>query len=121
MITMQELIELEEQGWQALSSEGDAGKEYYESVLHDDAIMLFPGGMRIEGKGQILASLAAQPWKHYEIEAPRTLSLSDDAALLVYRVTAQREGQDPYEALISSAYVLNDGQWKLAFHQQTPV
>lgn len=118
---MQELIELEEEGWRALSSEGNAGKKHYESVLHDDAVMLFPGGMRIEGKGQILASLAAQPWQRYQIEAPKVITLSEDAALLIYRVTAQREGQDPYEALISSAYVRSSGQWKLVFHQQTPV
>ena len=118
---MQELIELEEQGWQALASEGDAAQTFYDAVLHDDAVMLFPGGMRLEGKQRILESLAAQPWKTYQIESPQTLSLSDKAALLAYKVSAQREGDEPYEALISSTYTKVDGQWKLIFHQQTPV
>jgi ketosteroid isomerase-like protein len=121
MITMQTLIDLENQGWQALSSEGDAGRNFYASVLHDDAVMIFPGGLLLEGKEQILESLAAQPWKSYEIDAPRTLSLAEDAALLIYKVTSQREGDEPYEALISSAYVLDAGAWKLICHQQTPV
>lgn len=46
---MQDLIELEEQGWLALSSEGEASKKFYSSVLHNDAIVLFPGGMLING------------------------------------------------------------------------
>ena len=33
----------------------------------------------------------------------------------------EREGSDPYAALISSTYVLREGAWKLALHQQAPV
>ena len=47
---MDKLLELETKGWQALSSAGDAAKEFYKEVLHDDAVMLFPGGIQIEGK-----------------------------------------------------------------------
>jgi hypothetical protein len=118
---MQELIDLEERGWQALSSEGEAGKSFYSSVLHDDAVMLFPGGMLISGKENILKSLGTQPWKSFQIEDPRVISLSESAGVLVYRVTAQREGSDPYMALISSTYVLSSGDWKLILHQQTLV
>lgn len=118
---MQVLIELEEQGWQALSSEGEAGKKFYSAVLHDDAIMLFPGGVFINGKEKILESLAAQPWRAFQIEEPQVISLSENAGVLVYRVTAQREGGDPYVALISSTYTLSDGTWKLVLHQQTSV
>lgn len=117
---MQELIALEEQGWQALSSGREASLRFYRSVLRDDAAMLFPGGMRISGKENILASLAAQPWESFRIEDPQVISLSEKAAVLVYSVTAQRKGSDPYVALISSTYVLGDGAWKLALHQQTP-
>ena len=117
---MQDLIEIEEQGWLALSSAGEASKKFYNSVLRDDAIMLFPGGTLIDGKEKILASLAAQPWKSFQIEEPQVISLSENAGVLIYRVTAQREGSDPYVALISSTYVLSDGTWKLVLHQQTP-
>lgn len=118
---MKELIELEEQGWQALSSAGDASKRFYRAVLRDDAIMLFPGGLIIDGKQKILDSLAAQPWKSYQIKALQVHSLSENASVVVYQVTAQREGSDPYAALISSTYTLSSGKWKLAVHQQTPI
>ncbi|WP_416676596.1 nuclear transport factor 2 family protein [Egbenema bharatensis] len=115
------MIDLEEQGWQALSTDVEASKTFYNSVLRDDAIMLFPGGMIIEGKEKILQSLAAQPWKSFRIEEPRVISLSESAEVLVYRVTAQREDSKPYVALINSTYEISGGMWKLVLHQQTPV
>lgn len=118
---MEELIELEEQGWQALSTEGDAGKKFYGSVLRDDAVMLFPGGLLIAGKQQILESITDQPWKSFQMEDLQIILLSEKAGVVVYRVSAQGEDGDPYVALISSTYAMEDGTWKLVLHQQTPV
>ena len=115
------LIRLEEQGWQALSEAGEECKRFYDKILRDDAIMAFPGGMLIIGKRNILDSFAARPWKSFRIEEPRVLSLTPNAGVLVYRVSAQRERQKPYAALVSSTYALDGEAWKLVFHQQTPV
>jgi hypothetical protein len=117
---MNELIDLEQQGWKALSTEGDAGQKFYASVLREDAVMLLPGGMRIDGRESILQSLASQPWGTFEMESPHVVSLTPNAGTLVYRVTAHRKGNRPYVALVSSTYVL-DQEWKLVVHQQTPV
>lgn len=116
---MRELIDLEEQGWRALSTEGDAGRKFYASVLRQDAVMLFPGDMRIEGRERILESLGAQPWQSFQIQSPRVISLTEGAVTVTYKVTAQREGGEPYVALISSTYVRNK-TWQLVVHQQTP-
>ncbi len=116
---MGELIELEEQGWRALATEGDAGRKFYEAVLREDAVMLFPGGMRIEGRARILESLGAQPWQSFRLENPQVIQLAEDTAVIVYKVTAQRKGSAPYTALISSTYVRNQ-RWQLVVHQQTP-
>lgn len=116
---MRELIDLEEQGWRALSTEGDAGKKFYSSVLREDAVMLFPAGMRIEGRERILESIGSQPWQSFRIEEPRVTSLSDSAATITYKVTAQRKSSEPYVALISSTYVRSK-TWQLVIHQQTP-
>jgi hypothetical protein len=118
---MNDLMKLEEQGWKALSSEENVAKEFYSSVLTDSAVMVFPGGMLIEGKEKILKSIGSQPWKSFQFEASRVISLSENAAVIVYRVTAQREGSKQYAAIISSAYTLHEGKWKLVLHQQTPV
>ena len=87
----------------------------------DDATIVFSGGIRISGKEKILESLATQPWKSFQIEDPQVISLSENAEVVVYRVTAQREGSEAYVAFISSTYVLNNGTWKLILHQQTPL
>jgi len=117
---MKELIELERQGWHALATPGDAGRRFYSSILREDATMIFPGGMRIEGREPILQSLDTQPWTSFQIEDPRVVSLTSGAVTLVYKATAQRQGSQPYVALIASTYV-RDPDWKLVVHQQTPV
>lgn len=118
---MEYLIELEHQSWQALSSTNEDAVAFYRDLLTDNAVMLFPGGLRLEGKEVILKSIGAQPWVSVQLEEPRVLSLSQDSGIVAYKVSAQREGSDPYVALISSAYISLEGEWKLAFHQQTPV
>lgn len=115
-----DLVEIEEQGWKALTSEGNAGKKFYQSILHPDAVMLFPGGLRIERKANILASIGDQPWHSYQIKNVKIVELSKKAGVLVYDVTAQSEDLEPYRALISSIYVMENGAWWLILHQQTP-
>ncbi len=47
--------------------------------------------------------------------------LGDGVALLRYRFRGSRDGSK-YEAVLTSVYVEDDdGAWKLAHHQQTPV
>lgn len=116
---MHELMELEEQGWHALSTAGDAAETFYGNVLRDDAVMLFPGGMRLEGKERILQSFAARPWETFRIEDAQVIRLTAGAATVAYKVTAQRKGSAPYVALVSSTYV-RDESWLLVVHQQTP-
>lgn len=116
---MQELLDLETAGWRALSTPGDAAREFYAGILREDAVMLFPGGLRIEGRRQILESFAARPWDSFLIEDAAIIRLAGDVATLLYRVTAQRSGNAPYAALVGSTYVRKH-DWQLAIHQQTP-
>lgn len=117
---MRELIDLEEQGWRALSAAGDAARDFYSRVLREDAVMLFPGKLRIVGRAAILDSLAAQPWESFHVSNAACVPLSADAATVIYEVTARREGSAPYSALVSSTYVRGARGWQLVVHQQTP-
>lgn len=91
---MKDLVELEERGWQALSAGGEAAKEFYGSLLADNAVMVFPGGMLIEGKEEILDSLDAQPWNSFQMEDLRVILASEDVRVIVYEVAAKREGRE---------------------------
>lgn len=116
---MEALVELEERGWRALAADGAAARAFYASVLREDAVMLFPGGLRIEGRDRILESLGTRPWESFRIEDAKVIRLTSGAATVVYKAIAKRQDSPPYVALISSTYVF-DQDWKLAVHQQTP-
>lgn len=113
-----DLVALEREGWQALA-EGRGGA-YYRDNLADDALMAFSFG--VLGRGAAIEAMEqAPPWATFELVDPRVVELTDGSGVVVYRANAQRAGEEPYSAVISSTFVRRDGRWLLAFHQQTPV
>jgi hypothetical protein len=64
---------------------------------------------------------SAPAWSMFEIHDARVVALTRDSGVLAYRAVAQRTGEAPYFAIISSTFVRVGGAWKLAFHQQSPV
>jgi hypothetical protein len=114
----QELIRAEHDGWRALAS--GRGAEHYRRHLAENAVMAFSFGV-LSQQEAIGAMEAAPPWSNFELIEPRVVELSPDSGIVVYRVNAQRAGEEPYEAIISSTFVRGDGRWLLAFHQQSPI
>lgn len=117
----EQLVQLEEESWNALASGGDTARAFFERFLDDTVVMLFPGGMEMHDRDAILESIGDQPWSWFKIESTHVIVLSETAAILTYRATAQREGDEQYEALVSSGYRNTAGAWRMCFHQQTPV
>jgi uncharacterized protein (TIGR02246 family) len=112
-----ELLSLERQGIQALTSGGAAS--FYGPLLIDDALMVVPGF--VVDKATFVQMVDSEAsWTSFTVDEPRLTSLTPDAAVLVYRATGKRTGQPDYIALMSSVYVKRDGRWMLAHHQQTP-
>ena len=67
---MDALLDLEERGWQALSS--DNPTSFCEQWLADDALLVVPG--RIIDRDQFLAALSSeQPWTAHDIDDARTM------------------------------------------------
>ena len=116
-MTDDELLALERAGWDALSS--SEGADHYDRHLTRDALMAFPFGV-IDREQALEAIAAAQPWSRYEISDAHVVRLGQDAAVLVYRVTAARQGQPEFDAVVSSTFVRDGSAWRLAFHQQSP-
>jgi Domain of unknown function (DUF4440) len=112
-----ELLSLERQGAEALTSGGAAS--FYGALLTDDALMVVPGF--IVDKAMFVQSVDSEAsWTSFTVAEPRLTSLTPDAAILVYRARGRRTGRPDYVALMSSVYVKRDGQWRLVHHQQTP-
>lgn len=114
-----ELVALERRCWSALTT-GDAG-DFYERVLTDTMMMVLPS--MVLDRSEVLESwLAATPWRDFQLDDARVVSLGNGAALLTYRVTAYREREvAAYRAQCTSVYRRVTGRWRLAFQQQTPL
>lgn len=113
----QTLIALEDHAWRGLSQ--GTGAEFYERNLTPDALMAFPFGL-LDREAAIASLRDAPPWATYQIDDPRVIALTDASAILTYQATAQRTGEEPYLARMTTVFVNVDGTWKTAFHQQTP-
>ena len=61
------------------------------------------------------------PWATYRIDDPHVIALSAASAILTYLATAQRTGEAPYTARMTTVFIKQESGWKTAFHQQTPV
>lgn len=83
--------------------------------------MILPGGMILDDRAKVVESMGGSPWASFELSDERVLHLGDGSAVVAYRATAQREDGRSYTALFNSTYVRENGAWRLAVHQQTPV
>jgi hypothetical protein len=113
-------LEIERQGWQALSTSGAAATTYYGRILDSDVVMLLPGGMVLDDRTSIIEAMSGQPWASFELADLRALHPLPDTCVVTYAVVASRQGSPAYSALVSSLYVRREDGWRLAFHQQTP-
>lgn len=112
-----ELLEMEHRFWKGSTDPGT-----YREHMADDAVMVFPYGVGAMDKQMVVYTVGANPeeWASWDFAGVNVVPLGDDAAVITYRVHAERADAAPFEAFVSSAYVRRDGHWVLAFHQQTP-
>ncbi len=118
-VTAEELAALERQGWDALSSDGETARAFYDEVLDERVVMLLPGGKVLDDRATIVESMSGQPGTAYALDGMRTFRPTADTGVVTYGAVAERDGQQ-YSALMSSIYVRRNDGWKLVFHQQTP-
>ncbi|PYF99543.1 protein of unknown function [Georgenia satyanarayanai] len=111
--------DLERLGWQALSSGPESAVAFYDDVLDDDVRMLFPGGLLLAGREQVLETMGGAPWDSHRLTDLDVLRPTEDVAVVSYGVEAERTGA-AYSALVASVYVRRDGGWRLVSHQHTP-
>jgi hypothetical protein len=116
----QPLIDLERAGWEALC-DGTAGK-FYDDVMTSDALMILANG-QVMSRDQVVAALSDAPtWASFGMDEPQIVPVGDEAAALVYVGRAVRDSDaPPFVAAMTSVYVRDGGDWKLAVYQQTPV
>lgn len=113
-----ELLELERAFWEA-SSSGDG--EFYRTRAAPDALYVFPGPTGVLTNEECAGVVDGNdtPWEWFRIADPRFLRIADAAWVLTYTSRAQHQGGRPFSMRVSTLYRRDEGEWKLAFHQQT--
>lgn len=119
MTVAEDLEDLELDGWEAMSSDAAEARAHFDELLDTDPVMVLPGGLVLDSRREVLASLSGAPWSSFETEDILVRVLSDDAASVTYRVIAERSDRAEYVALVSSVYVRRPEGWRLALQQRT--
>lgn len=115
-----ELLDLEHQGWKSLCN--STGADFYGQIMTSDGVFVLAHGQVFDRQTVIDSLNDAPPWRSYDITDERLIVLSDDQAILVYTGRAYRDENEPaFIALMSSVYTRQEGTWRLALYQQTPV
>jgi hypothetical protein len=115
-VTDAELIELERRFWFA---GGDP--DFYREATTDDVLMVFPAPYGILDRGEIVTEVAdGSEWAEVDLEQARVVRLAPGTAVVTYKASARGARGGEYTCYASSVYLERDGDWRLAFHQQTP-
>lgn len=115
---IEELLALETAVWQALV-DGDVATDA--ALLAADFVGLYPTGFA--GHDDHTGQLAAGPTvRRFELSEARMLTVSDAAALLMYRAVYERAGEQapPESMYVSSLWCRRGGRWLNVFSQDTP-
>jgi endonuclease/exonuclease/phosphatase (EEP) superfamily protein YafD len=115
---MQRLWELERAGWEALS--GGDPRDFYDRLMTADAVMILPG--MVLDREAVLSSWDGVPgWREFQLAEESCTEWRPGVVALTYHATARRADQPaPYRATMTSVYLRDGEDWRLALHQQTP-
>jgi hypothetical protein len=114
MAVKDDLLSIERQLW-------TGGAESYLSNLDASCLIAFAQMAGVMTREQVAESVQDGPrWRVQEMDFEGLVQPTDDIAMLTYRVSSSR-GDEQYRARISSGYVRRNGDWKMMFHQQTPL
>ncbi|KAB7745126.1 DUF4440 domain-containing protein [Nostocoides sp. F2B08] len=114
------LMELEHQGWDALCR--SVGGDFYGRLMMPEAVMILVNGMILDRETIASTLNDSPPWTSYELSQESLVPINDDAAAVVYRASAVRQGDDqPFIALMTSVYRMVEGEARLVLYQQTAI
>src|SRR5215216_610533 len=90
--------------------------EFYTAALVEEALLVFPetGAMTRDAAVDAIRveNAEGRRWAEVQFQDVRCLRVSDEVAVLVYRVTARWENEEAAtSALASSVYVHRQGLW----------
>jgi ketosteroid isomerase-like protein len=113
-MNLEELLNKEKTLW-------SGGAPEYRRTLDGECLIAFTAMAGVQAREDVAAMVGrAERWRDIDIEVEGSLQPTEDVSIFTYRVTAVR-GDEPYRARVSSGYVKRDDDWRMMFHQQTPL
>lgn len=115
MALQQDLLKIEKGFW-------TEGGDYYRCHVAEQCLVAFADMAGVRSNQEIAEmNGGAGNWTVAKMQEKGLLELSDSSAVLTYEVDAAKKDGAAHHALCSTGYVKRDGEWKMAFHQQTPL
>jgi hypothetical protein len=110
---------LERKGWDALC-DGTAS-DFYGKLMTSDGFMVLANGAAMTRDQVVSALRKAPPWGGYRMSDVRLVTTGQDSAALVYKGTAEQDGEVAFVGTMTSVYARINGTWRLALYTQTPI
>lgn len=100
-------------------ADGDIG--FFEQNLTESAMLIFPGEGNTYTKAECVAAMVGHPvYTKYELSEPRIVHIGESTAVLTHRAVVMHERfERPRSLAVSSVFVHEGGEWRLALHQWT--
>ena len=115
MILEDQLYDIERQFW-------TGGAETYRAHADETCLTIFPEIAALLDREQIARSAGeGGRWRDVAMTRKGIIRPARTVTIISYEATAQRSDGRPYRALVSSGYVRRGPDWKMTFHQQTPL
>ena len=89
--------------------------------LLSDEFVEFGSSRRVYDREQIIAHLAEESSIRISISDFKCVQLASDVALVTYRATVSEEDRPAKDSLRSSIWKRENGNWRMVFHQGTPL
>ena len=115
MILERRLYEIERQFW-------TGGADTYRAYVDEKCLTVFAEVAALLDREQIAQSAGAGGrWQDLTMERKAMIRPAQTVAIICYGARARRSDGSPYHALVSTGYVRRGPDWKMTFHQQTPL
>jgi uncharacterized protein YchJ len=96
------------------------GAAHYRAHVDDQCLTVFAEMAALLERDKIAESAGDHRWSDLSMTRRGFLNAVEDFAVISYEASAKRAGRT-YRALVSSGYVRRGQDWRMAFHQQTPL
>jgi hypothetical protein len=115
MILEDQLYDIERQFW-------TGGEETYRAHVDERCLAVFSEMAALLDREQIARSAGqGGRWQDVAMTRRGIIRPARTVAIISYEAAARRGDGSPYRALASTAYVRRGPEWKMTFHQQTPL